>query len=518
MKDQNRVPLAEAVEAQNHLNTVSFHVPGHKGRTKLFGNAESLIGQETIRSDYTEIPGLDALHSPYGAIAEAEKLAADLFGADRTWFLVNGTSSGIAASLAALSTPDDVVLAERACHTSVTSGLVLSGATPYYLEEEYDEEQGLMAGVSVSSVERAFAMCSPVRAIVLTHPSYYGTYSDLRSIVRIAHEHRAAVIVDEAHGAQLPFTGQGIPSAMECGADISVQSTHKMIGSLTQSAMLHMRGDLVDPHRLQFFINMMTTTSPSYPLMVSLDSVRRTMSSDGRRIWERCRERMERAEERIARISGMRCATEYRNAEGRRCRIEQSRLLIDALQLGISGTRLAALLRDQGGIDAEFADPLRAVLVAGSGTSDEDMEQLFRSLERIAASFGKQGDTARTESAGYENTAVTVNESAVRKQAGDLFRIPVHVDMTPRDAVMAPLEILDPEEAVGCVSARDAAVYPPGIPVLRPGERITAEIVEYIIRAREAGLVVHGLVQAPRGFRLAAAQDPRRAMLFSGLY
>ncbi len=505
MKDQNRAPLAEAVLAQNQMENTSFHVPGHKGRAGLFPEADMLLGENIFLSDYTEIPGLDVLHAPSGVIREAEDLAADLFGADRTWFLVNGTSSGVAAALASVSDENGTVLVERACHTSVTSGLVLSGATPYYLPEAFDEETGLMAGVSLESVRYAFANCINVQAIVLTHPSYYGTYSDLQAITELAHKNGAAVIVDEAHGPQLMFTGQGIPSAMECGADISVQSTHKMLGSLTQTAMLHMQGNIADPRRMQYFINIATTTSPSYPLMVSLDSVRKTMASEGKKIWTESRERVEQAEKTINRIPGMCCTTHFKNADGKLQSIEKSRFLIDAVELGISGTSLSELLRDRFHIDVEFADPMRAVLVTGSGTSDSHIKQLTEALKTIS-------DEARTIN------PESVNIEAIRRHAAGLFNIPVRVETTPREAVMAQMEILEPEEAEGSVSAVNVAVYPPGIPVLRPGERITREIIEYIIFAREAGLEVHGLIEEQSGFRLAAAQDRRKTMQLYGYF
>ncbi len=504
MPDQNKAPLAEAVERHHQAGFISFHMPGHKGCAEQYPHAEQLLGQAVFDSDLTELAGLDALHAPAGVIREAEQLAADLFGAERSWFLVNGTTSGIVAALAAAGNADGVILTERACHSSVTSGFVLSGATPYYLEEQYDEEAGIMAGVSTETLEYAFANCSGVQAVVLTHPSYYGTYSDLRGIVRIAHAHGVPVIVDEAHGAQLMFTGQGIPSSMECGADIAIQSTHKMLGSLTQTAMLHLQGSLIDARRLQHCINMVTSTSPSYPLMISLDSTRKRMAAEGRQVWDANRRRAEQAEQAIRRIPGMRCTTGFRGADGTVRSIEKSRLLIDALPLGLSGTELEAILREQFRIEAEFSDSMRVILLLGSGTSDEHMARLIQALKSISAGRAADGSSGR--------------EAALRKSAGELFRLPVYVEITPRDAVTAPLEILHPEEAEGAVSAADVAVYPPGIPVLRPGERITRDILDYILRAKEAGLSVHGLIESESGFLLATAQDRQKAMIWNGYF
>ena len=503
-KKKNTAPLAEAVRNFQAGHRVSFHVPGHKsGSGSIF--LSTFFGENNLKYDLTELPGLDDLHSPESVIFEAQKQAAELFGAEQTYFLVNGTTSGIMAAIAAVSSEQDTVLVERNSHECTTRGLILSGAGPYYLYNSFDEDIGIPAAVSVKDVEQALEICSSPAALVLTHPSYYGTYSDLRMIVDLAHRTGTVVIVDEAHGAQMAFTGQGIPSAIEAGADIAVQSTHKMLGSLTQSSMLHVQGDLVDRERLRYFISFMNSSSPSYLLMSSLDLVRKDLAEEGTKGWEKIRALVKQTGEKLRGMDGIDCPSSFTGADGRSYELEGSRLLISALGRGLTGLQLRDLLADEYGIDVEFADLRYAVLLAGRGNCERDFERLLQAMEAVsrrpAADINPQ-----------------VQEKLLLFSSCLSFR-PAR-EMSPRKAVTAGNLLLPGKTARNAVSARDLSMYPPGIPVIRAGEIITEEILDYIDEGLRCGMEFHGLAEAGAdgAMRFVCAEDVRELRMLEGFF
>lgn len=503
-KKKNTAPLAEAVMDFEAGQRISFHVPGHKsGLESPF--LSTFFSDRILQYDLTELPGLDDLQSPDSVILEAQEQAAELFGAEQTFFLVNGTTSGIVAAIAAVSSEKDTVIVERNSHECTTRGLVLSGAGPYYLYNSFDEEIGIPAAVSTEDVKKALEVCSSPAALVLTHPSYYGTFSDLGAIVDLAHRFGTAVIVDEAHGAQMAFTGQGIPSALEAGADIVVQSTHKMLGSLTQSSMLHVQGDLVDRERLRYFTGFMNSSSPSYLLMSSLDLVRRDLAAGGSDSWKKILSMVKQTGKKLREIDGIACPSSFRGNDGKNNELEGCRLLISALELGLTGLQLRDLLAVEYGIDVEFADLRYAVLLAGRGNSERDFHRLLQAVEEISglpsAEIGPQ-----------------VQEMLRHFSSGLPFR-PAR-EMTPRKAVTAGNLLLPGENAVNAVSARDISMYPPGIPVIRAGEIITEEIIKYIGEGLRCGMEFHGLAEAgPDGdMRFVCAEDVRELRMLEGFF
>ncbi|MDD7408267.1 MAG: aminotransferase class I/II-fold pyridoxal phosphate-dependent enzyme [Anaerovoracaceae bacterium] len=505
--DNKKMPLAETAAEFADGGRISFHVPGHKGNEKESGELGWFFGKKVLSRDLTELPGLDDLHNADGVIKEAEERAAELFGADQTFFLANGTTSGIAAAIAAVSGEKNKVIMERCSHGCTTSGLIISGSSPYYIYDAYDAEAHIAGGISADEVKKALVMCENPSAVLLTHPSYYGVYSDLREIVDAAHGSGVPVIVDEAHGAQMMFTGQGIPSAMEAGADISVQSTHKMLGSLTESSMLHIQGDLVDRRRLKFFISLMTSSSPSYLLMSSLDAVRYDMGSRGHETWQKLNRMIKEAADRIDNIKGIKCCRSFTGADGRRHDTEGSRLLVTARGLGLSGRELESLLADDYRIDAEFSDLLYTVLLAGTGSNESDLEVLVSALEDISQRFaGKSAE-----------------ESALRDRLemyDRFFSLTWSAELTPRAAVYADQAVLAPEAAEGRVSSSDISVYPPGIPAVRAGEVLTRDIIGYIIDCAKLGFEFHGLAEYDESgaVKFFCAEDERDSMILGGYF
>lgn len=549
---QEKMPLAGLLASYTGRDRVSLHVPGHKGRipsadASFSGEAGlffSMAPEKFLRADITEIDGFDDLHNPTGVIREAQQLAADLFGADETFFLVNGTTSGVVAAVAAAAYKGEPVLVARDCHESVTRGLILSGAQPIYIDAAFDEEQGIPAGIHTESVRTALDLNPGVRALVLTHPSYYGTYGRLEEIVALCHSREVAVIADEAHGAQLYFSGQEeIPAALAAGCDISVQSTHKMLGSLTQSSMLHVRGERIDRRMLRSLISLMNSTSPSYLLMASLDAVRHEMALRGEEIWREKRKLAAEFAERIERIQGIRCVREFTDAEGCRRELEGCRLLFSAEESGIGGRQLAKLLAEEHRIDAELWDGPYVLAVVGSGTERSDLLALEKALKDISASAVRRrtgsaaevslssvGEAAEsTDSAesaesasgrfqnGEETAGGQTGQMDLRKEKMRAYRTLKHRSaLSPRDAFFSPAEIVSLEEAAGRIASNAVSVYPPGIPVLYPGEIISEEIRDYILNAaRECEM--HGMAEE-EGERLCIrVVTERQDALFCGM-
>lgn len=534
--DQTRMPLCDALKEYISSGRTSLHVPGHKGGSPDLPELSWLLGDNALKCDITEIAGFDDLHEPEGILKEAQDLAADLYGSEECFFLVNGTTSGLMAAVAAAAGTDERMIISRDCHKSVARGLTISGASPIYLDPFIDKANGLPCGISPEELEGLLAF-GGIKAIVLTNPSYYGTYSDLPSIVETAHRHGAAVIVDEAHGGHLGFAEQeGIPDAMSAGADISVQSTHKMNGSLTQSSMLHVRGDLIDRKKLAFFIRLMTSTSPSYLLMASLDASRYRMAADGRRIWHERISQVRSAGDRIDHIPGIRCIRTFTQAGGRTCRIDGARLLISAEDMGIRGSRLSDMLYKEYGIDCELSDERYILALAGPGTDQKDLYRLVDALKMISESRGvtggqegavcgrrhDDGGGGHSEHACIEEGCYETEFLSIMSAAGISAGIRHEYSMTPREAVMAGHEEVELAYSEGRVSASDVCIYPPGIPLITAGEKISQEMIMILYDLDKKGVHIHGIYHEKKGgserIMLTVTEDEVRAMLFDCIF
>ncbi|MGP1442288.1 MAG: aminotransferase class I/II-fold pyridoxal phosphate-dependent enzyme [Anaerovoracaceae bacterium] len=477
MFDMNRMPIVEALEEYVLQNRISMHVPGHKGVIYSEPIVKSLF-EEVLKRDVTEIEGMDDFHATEGIIAEAQQLAAQLYGAERTFFLVNGTTSGIMAAVTAVSGDEDSIIAAGNCHSSVTRGMVLSGAKPIYINPYFDDKSCLFTGLQPERLEEIFLHNNSIKAVIVTHPSYYGTYSDLESICRCAHAHGAVVIADEAHGAQLEFCDFAkIPTALSCGADISVQSTHKMLGSMTQSSMLHVQGNLIDIDKLSYFISLLTSTSPSYILMASLDAVRKEMAVNGKEKWDEIYNMTSEAADRISELEGISCLR-YFSDNGVLKPIEGSRLILNASGCGMSGGELATELYSKYRIDVEFSDDIYAVALFGVGSLKSDFDALIEALREIS-----------TKRRGEKICEI----KQISELIEEISAVGYTMEMSPRKAAMSKHEFTQLNYAEGMIAAEAVSVYPPGIPLLQPGEKITAEKIIFIESCLDKNLHMHGI-------------------------
>jgi arginine decarboxylase len=467
LKDQTRAPIMEALERIRHDRLVPFDVPGHK-RGK--GNLELVrfLGEQCLSVDVNSMKMLDNLCHPVGVIKEAEELAAEAFGAAHAFFMVGGTTSAVQAMILASVKSGDEIILPRNVHQSVINALVLCGAAPVYINPQTDPRLGIALGMSMKDVKRTVNEHPNAKAIFVNNPTYYGICSDLKQITQIAHEKGMLVLVDEAHGTHFYF-GKGMPiSAMAAGADMAAVSMHKSGGSLTQSSLL-LCGEKVNVHYTRQIINLTQTTSGSYLLLSSLDITRRNLALNGEEIFEKIKRFANYAREEINAIGDYYAySAELINGDSI-FGFDTTKLSVNTLRLGLAGIEVYDLLRDEYGIQIEFGDLGNILAYISVGDKNKNIERLISALYEIRRLY-KKDDKDMLESNYVSPVVVT----------------------SPSTAFYAEKISLPLRECTGKVCAEFVMCYPPGIPVLAPGERITDEIISYIQYANEKGCVITG--------------------------
>jgi len=471
---ENFVLLKRLMEKAQE-NHVSFHIPGHKNG-KIYHQYEQLrknqyFSPDMIALDVTEMPGTDNLHAPRDVIQEAQERAAKCFGADATFFLIDGTSSGNISALMAVANPGEKVVIPRDCHKSLMHGLVLGGLVPVYISPELNRKTNMSMGISPEAVERTLVEHPDVKAVVVTYPNYYGIASDIKQIADIVHRYDKVLIVDEAHGSHF-LLNENLPiPALEAGADIVSQSIHKTLPSFTQSSMLHVKSKRIDMERLRLMLMMNQSSSPSYLLMASLDIARGIIEQDGRERMAALLETIQAFEERISGIEGLKKIGKEVVGQYSVKAVDPTRLVFDMTARGLSGVALDDLLREKYGIQMEMSDTHRVVGVSGIANDAEDFEKLANALLDIAKN----------------SKPVHKEEEAIQFPGS----IP-EMKLDPRSAVFAPKKMVPFSESVGKISGEYIIPYPPGIAILCPGEEITQEMLSYIHILKEKGVNIIG--------------------------
>jgi len=472
---QSGAPLYEALLRYVREGVLPFHFPGHKQGRGVDPGFLDFVGHRALSLDLTEVPGLDDLHRPVGAIAEAQRLAAEAFGAEETFFLVNGTTAGNQAMVLATCRPGDLVAVARNAHRSVLAGLILSGAFPLYLEPEWDSYLGIWLGVDPGKVGAALERNPGVKALFLTYPTYHGIISHLEVILREAHDRGVPVLVDEAHGSHLGFHPHLPVAAMHAGADASAQSAHKTLGALTQASYLHVRGGRVDRERLRSALQMVQSTSPSYLLMVSLDLARRRMALEGHSLLGRALELAGEARRCLNRIPGLYCPGEELTGRPGVASLDPTRLVIHLGELGLPAGQAESWLRERCRIQVEGAEGYILVVPVTIADTPDTLEALVTALGRMA----------REKAGGSGESPQEPLPPVPRPPAPEVV-------LSPREAFFRPRRRLPLRRATGHLAAEWVCPYPPGVPVLAPGERVTAEVVGWLEYARRAGLKIQG--------------------------
>ena len=454
--DQNQTPLLDAIRDFQEKDPAFFRIPAHRFQHGISSRLRDLMGEKVFRCDLTEAEGLDDLHHPEGAILQAQLLAADLYGADRSWFLVNGTTCGNEAMILTAAGPGEKIILPRNAHKSVLMGLILSGASPVWMMPEYLENWGLTGRILPEILEGAFKREPKAKAALGVSPTYYGICSNLKQMADICHAKGAMLLVDEAHGAHLYFSKLLPPGALQQGADLCAQSTHKTGGGMTQSSLLHCQGSLVDQNRLDEHLKLVMSTSPSYVLMASLDAARYELATQGKTMMERALKLATEAGNGLRKIPGIRVLESGDLPGLPGMFLNSTRLVFYGRELGLSGFRFQEELYHQAGVSTELADHENVVAVITWANSREDIERLVRGVKEIASQ--------RWEKKPYG----PLTEAKLPQ--------PPKIALTPREAYYAPKRTVSLEEAKGKVAGEMVAPYPPGIPLIYPGEIMTDEI------------------------------------------
>lgn len=464
---QERAPIYEALEKFSRQRVVPFDVPGHKrGR----GNPElaKLLGEKCVSMDVNSMKPLDNLCHPVSVIRDAEKLAADAFGAESAFLMVGGTTSAVQSMVMSVVKAGEKIILPRNVHRSVMGALVLCGAVPVYVNPETDARLGIPLGMSLKQLERTIECTPDAKAILVNNPTYYGICSDLRSIVKLAHEHNMLVIADEAHGTHFYF-GEGLPvSAMAAGADMAAVSMHKSGGSLTQSSLL-LAGSRINGDHVRQIINLTQTTSASYLLLSSLDISRRNLALRGKEAFARVIELADYAREEINDVGGWYAyGRELVNGDSI-FDFDRTKLSVYTLDVGLAGIEVYDILRDEYDIQIEFGDLGNILAYLSIGDRKRDVERLVSAMSEIRRLYEK------------DRTGMMENE----------YISPV-VAVTPQYAFYSPKQSLPLEETAGRICSEFVMCYPPGIPILAPGERVTSKILDYIRYAKEKGCQMTG--------------------------
>lgn len=469
---QLRTPLFSAIVNYARKKKISFHTPGHKNGDGIPKKFREFVGAKIFDIDLTLLEEVDSLQDPKTVIKEAQKLAAEAYGSDYSFFLVNGTTIGNQAMILSTCLPGDKIILPRNAHKSIIAGVILSGAIPIYVNPRYDKELGIICNVTPKQIEEKIIENPDVKAVLITSPTYHGITTDTREIVRIAHQYKKIILVDEAHGPHLKFHPDLPVSAMEAGADICVQSTHKIISGMTQASMLHAR-KTVDILKLKRILQLLHTTSPSYILMASLDVARMQMATQGREILSKV---ILLAEEARKPIKALQIACFGREVVGREgiFDLDVTKLNIDIKNIGNTGYEVARTLNKKYGIQIEFSTPTSLLAILTLGNTKKDIYKLVYALKDIKKNY-------------------QLNENIIRAVSSIEFpNIASEVALTPREATFAITKKVPFKDAIGMISAEIVCPYPPGIPLLIPGEKITREVYNYLHLLKDMGNIING--------------------------
>lgn len=467
MLTQENAPIYEALKKHKSDRIVHFDVPSHKGGR---GNSDlsNFLGVECLRSDVNAMKPLDNLSHPTSVIKDAEILAAEAFGAEKSHLMVNGTTSAVQVMIMSTCKAGDKIILPRNVHRSAINALVVCGAIPVYISPGMNDELGISLGMSWRDVERAISENPDAKAVLVNNPTYYGICSDLKKITEIAHAKGLQVLVDEAHGTHLYF-GENMPiTAMAAGADMAAVSMHKTGGSLTQSSFLLCGKNINDAYVRQI-INLTQTTSGSYLLMCSLDLARRNLALNGKKIFEKTINFAEYARCEINKIGGYKAFSDEITDGDAAFAFDKTKLSIHTRNIGLAGIEVYDILRDDYDIQIEFGDIGNVLAIISSGDRMLDIERLVASLGEIKRLYGK-------------------SPRGMLKQE---YLNPV-VAMSPQESFYADKKTVAIKDSKGMISGEFVMCYPPGIPIIAPGEVITKEIIEYILYAKDKGSLITG--------------------------
>jgi arginine decarboxylase len=467
-RDHTQTPYYSKLKAYAEGPYVSHDVPGHK-RGELDNDMIRFVGKTVFRLDANAPRGLDNLNNPTGVIKEAADLMADAFGADKAYFLTGGTTMGILSMIMSVCRAKEKIILPRNVHKSAINALILSGAVPIFVKPHIDSDLGIANHVTVEDMVEAINDNPDAKAVLVINPTYFGVVSDLDKITKAAHEAGMIVMADEAHGSHFPFSDELPMGAMEAGADMASCSLHKTVGSLTQSSILIAQGVMVDHVRLRSTINMLQSTSPSGLLLSSLDVARKTIVTEGPKLLSDLIRMAQKTRERIDAIEGLSSPSKgYFESLGAYA-FDETKIIVKVSGLGVSGFDIFKVLFDRFKIQVELAESHIILCVLSAGTSQSDLDALVDALETIAS----------------ETRALDLPPYAPRF----IYTWPEYFTR-PREAYHAPKTTMPIHDAAGQIAAESVMIYPPGIPIVIPGEVISDDIIDDLQYYKEQGSVI----------------------------
>ena len=449
--------ILDELMKNNKNNLISFHVPGHKN-----GKIYDLLGYKDLlesiyKMDTTEIIGTDNLHSPEGIIKKSQEKASKVFKSDKTYFLVNGTTCGIQASIMSICNDNDKILVNRDCHHSVINACILGNINPVYIDYKLDNDYFILEGVLEEDVIKSIDENLDAKALVLTYPTYYGATYDLEKICEYAHKKNMVVIVDEAHGGHLGLSEKLPKTALEQGADIVIQSTHKTLPSFTQSSMLHIKGGKVDSSKISEILRIIETSSPSYLLMSSLEIATEIYEKYGRDLMDKLLENIDNFIKDISKNDFVEVYNKF----------DKTKIFISLKKLGITGYELEKILR-KNNIQVELSNYYGVLLICTISNDYDDFKSIKNAINNIITDKKDK----------YFEELKTINYPKI---------IPKKI-LNPREAFYKNKKSVKIYDSIGQISGEYIIPYPPGVSILSPGEIITKEIIDYILYLKEMNI------------------------------
>jgi arginine decarboxylase len=466
---QLKTPLVDALQGYIQSSAATFHTPGHNRGQGIPERMQTLVGVLPYQADLPDLPGLN-LFEIDGAIAQAQALAAQLFGSEETWFLVNGSTVGIIASILATCGAGDKIILPRNVHQSVISGLILSGAHPVFVSPDYSPAWDLAYCMTPASVAEALAQYPEARAVLMVSPTYHGVCGNVEVIATLAHQHNIPLIVDEAHGAHFAFHPELPTPALEAGADLVVQSTHKTLASLTQSSMLHLKGSRIKAARISQQLQLLQSSSPSNLLLASLDAARHQMATQGQFLMERTLQLAHQARAQIHQAG----LTTLVPPSVQTCGFvdfDPTRIVVNVSALGIDGFTADEILTHQCGVTAELPTLRQIAFIISLGNTQKNINHLVQGLTNLAQ---------------MQKSSALQTSSALTLPA---LKLPA---LSPREAFFADHESLSIKQSIGRISAETICPYPPGIPLIFAGEQITPDAIAQLQQIKAQGGLITG--------------------------
>ncbi|MDR0985310.1 MAG: aminotransferase class I/II-fold pyridoxal phosphate-dependent enzyme [Endomicrobium sp.] len=460
VSNQHKAPIFDVLLSHAKRNVISLHCPGHKNGRSIDRKLKEYTNEEVYKFDVTVFDEVDSLHDPVSSIKKSQELMAQAYGVKNSIFLVNGTSIGNMAMLLSACDSGDSVILSRNSHKSVIAGIILSGVWPIWIQPKIDQDLDLIFNSTYEQIKDSLDKYPETKAVFITSPTYNGIVTDLKKIIDLCHKRGKIVMVDEAHGGHLIFNKKLPISATSAGADLCVQSTHKVLSALSQGSVLHFNSNLLDFNKVKKIVSMLQTTSPNYLILASIDLARRQAFLYGEKKFNNIINIAEYARDYINKhIKQMQCFT--RNTIKKLgFDLDVTKLTINVTKMGLSGYEIENILSNKYNIQLDYADMFNLIAILGEGTIKKDLEIFVRTLKDISKKYpGLQ-----------KNWTLKIPSLATE------------MVMKPREVFLSDkIKKISLKKAVGHVAAQVLTPYPPGIPIIIPGERITKEICEYLL-------------------------------------